>query len=120
VGYDDNVDLYTYVADDPLDKTDPSGQWAGVDDLIASGVGAAAGVFTEAIDDAETGHFSGLQGYASAATGGAVGGWLALYGAVVGPVGIAGATAVGSMVSDGLKGSVLTRRWIRKIWSRTP
>lgn len=40
MGYQDDLNLYAYVGNDPLDKTDPSGKIAGVDDAAELGVGA--------------------------------------------------------------------------------
>jgi RHS repeat-associated protein len=44
VGYKDDINLYTYVGNDPLDKTDPSGTYAVVDDATAFIVGGIVGV----------------------------------------------------------------------------
>ena len=47
----DDFNLYTYVGNDPLDKTDPTGQWAGIDDAIAIGAGALVGLAAQGIED---------------------------------------------------------------------
>ncbi|MDF2649487.1 MAG: repeat-associated core domain protein, partial [Paenibacillus sp.] len=78
------LNRYAYVTGDPILLVDPQGNWAGLDDLIAMGVGAAAGVTTTFVGDlitVSTGHggFSDWQTYVGNAVGGALGGELAIY-----------------------------------------
>jgi RHS repeat-associated protein len=56
VGYQDDLDLYTYVGNDPLDKTDPTGQIVLVDDaiLLAGGAAVAAVAVYEACDSCQS------------------------------------------------------------------
>jgi RHS repeat-associated protein len=104
VGYKDNLNLYTYVGNDPVDKTDPSGKWAWIDDAIALGAGAIVGVAGQGIEDLVSGHMSSLGEYGAAAAGGAAAGEAALYAVpTLGPAGIAVAAAAGSVVTDTLK-----------------
>lgn len=96
--------LYTYAGNDPLDKTDPSGQWAGIDDAIALGAGALVGLASQGIEDLTSGHLSSPGEYAASAAGGALAGETALYAVpTLGPAGLVGAAAVGSAAADGLK-----------------
>jgi len=104
VGYKDDVDLYTYVYNDPTDKTDPTGHWALIDDAIAIGAGAIVGVAAQGVEDLVSGHLSSGKEYAASAAGGAVAGEAALYAApLAGPAGLAGAAALGSATTDVLK-----------------
>lgn len=96
--------VYTYVGNDPLDRTDPSGNWALIDDAIALGAGAIVGVVAQGFEDAVSGHLSSLGEYAASAAGGALAGETALYAVpTLGPAGLVGAAAVGSAATDGLK-----------------
>jgi RHS repeat-associated protein len=104
VGYKDDLNLYAYVGNDPLDKTDPTGQWAVIDDAIAIGAGALVGFAAQGIEDLTSGHLSSPSEYAASAAGGALGGEIALYALpTLGPAGLGGAAAVGSAAADSLK-----------------
>lgn len=94
------INLYGYVGGSPVNRLDPTGRWFGLDDLVATVGGAVIGVGMQAISDAIAGHYSGWEVYAGAAIGGAVSGEAALYGAAVGPWGIAAAGALGGGVGD--------------------
>jgi hypothetical protein len=96
--------FYTYVGNDPLDKTDPTGQWAVIDDAIAIGAGALVGIAAQGMEDLTSGHLSSPSEYAASASGGALAGEIALYAVpTLGPAGLYGAAAVGSAAADGLK-----------------
>ena len=89
---------------DPLDKTDPTGLWAGIDDAIAIGAGALVGIAAQGVEDVFSGHLSSPGEYAASAAGGALAGETALYAVpTLGPAGLVGAAAVGSAAADGLK-----------------
>lgn len=103
----DTINPYIYCVHDPINHSDKSGYWFGVDDLIAAGVGAVgnmAGVFVgDVIDSVTAGkwNFSSIQDYAGAAIGGAAGGVTTLY---AGPIaGGAVAGGVTTLTTEGLK-----------------
>ena len=98
---------YIYCVQKPLDNTDSTGHWFGIDDAIAAGVGALLGVASQAASDVVqsvvTGKFqiSSWQDYVGAATGGAVGGVTTLYAGPV--VGAMAEGAVSTLSAEGLK-----------------
>ena len=78
------LNVYAYADGNPVNYLDPYGLWAGVDDLLFTGVGALIGVAGQGIVDLVKGKFSGLGAYGVAAVAGAAGGEATLY---TGPVG---------------------------------
>ena len=93
---------YVYGLNDPVLATDPSGEYALLDDVIAAGVGAAGGALGTVVGDLigmATGQqegFSSWETYAANTAGGALGAWSSLY---LGPGGL----AVGAAVSSGMR-----------------
>jgi len=76
IGYEGGINLYAYVDDDPVNRADPKGT-EGIAAVVGAGIGTLVGLGTQAVDDFATGHFSGADSYASAAFGGAAGGFVA-------------------------------------------
>ena len=79
------ANLYSYCNNNPIMYTDGTGQWFLIDDLIAAGVGAIAGLVGTLVGDITASLFTGQwqfsswETYLGAAVGGAVGGTLSLY-----------------------------------------
>ncbi|MEO6701359.1 MAG: RHS repeat-associated core domain-containing protein, partial [Jatrophihabitantaceae bacterium] len=69
---------YSYVNDNPQNGTDHTGLWFGIDDLVASGVGALVGAGTSIVEQAVSGDVNWSK-VGIAAGAGAVGGEAALY-----------------------------------------
>ena len=99
--------VFVYCGNNPILRNDPAGEWFGVDDLIAAGVGALKGVATQFISDCTTSlitgswEFSSWEEYAGSAIGGAAEGVVTIY---FGP--LAGAAvdgAVSTLATEGLK-----------------
>ncbi len=101
IGIAGGVNFYRYTLDDPIDGSDPTGLWGGVDDAIASGAGAILGVVGQGISDALSGQLSSVSTYVGAAVGGAVAGETLLY---TGNPYLAGAAggAVGNLTKQGI------------------
>ena len=55
LGYEGGQNLYAYVNNDPLNRTDLKGLWFGIDDAIAAGAGALTGVGAQSVADLVTG-----------------------------------------------------------------
>lgn len=70
---------YAYVNDNPLNKTDRRGLWFGLDDLIATGVGALVGAGTSIVEQAVSGNGINWSKVGIAAGAGAAGGEASLY-----------------------------------------
>lgn len=91
----------------PMIKTDKTGFWFGMDDLIAAGAGAFAGLVSQAAGDIVTTivtgevHISSWQDYAGAMIGGAAGGVTTLYAGPVIGAAVSGETT--TLVSEGIK-----------------
>lgn len=79
-GNPQNYNLYGYVFNNPLRYTDPSGNYAVVDDIIAAVVGGIINLGVNIYQGNIKGNFWDAVGKGAAAFGaGAVGGWAALY-----------------------------------------
>jgi RHS repeat-associated protein len=97
-----SANMYSYCNNNPVNLSDSTGQYFGLDDAIAGIVGMAVGIASQFVSDMVTSHCSGSfqmsswQTYGGAAVGGAVGGVASLY---FGPYGLMIGAVVGSGVS---------------------
>ena len=100
--------LFAYCGNNPVNHSDSTGQWFGLDDLIAGAVGTIVGVASQFLSDIVTSvcsnswKFSSWQTYAGAAVGGAIGGITTLYaGAIAGAsVGSGVSTLIGQTLEN--------------------
>lgn len=97
VGLSGGVNTYAYVGGNPNSLRDPSGYWAGIDDLVFSGGGALVGIVGQGVSDLFSGQVSGWEDYAGSALGGAAFGETLLY---AGPI---AAGVVGGAVTNASK-----------------
>lgn len=108
------ANLYAYCANNPVNLSDSTGHWFGIDDVIAGGIGALAGVTSlflcDLVNSAFSGEwqFSNWQAYVGAAAGGALGGITTLY---LGPV-------AGGIIGTGY--STLLEQTLENITGETP
>jgi RHS repeat-associated protein len=66
------LNLYAYVGNNPIVRSDPDGHAFGIDDLVGALAGAAVGVGTEVVKDLATGQKITSGAIAGAAVGGAL------------------------------------------------
>ncbi|WP_290371247.1 bacteriophage T4 gp5 trimerisation domain-containing protein [Paraburkholderia unamae] len=92
---------YSYVAGNPVQRSDYLGLYFGLDDLVFSGGGAVVGVIGQGVGDLISWQLSGWEDYAGSAVGGAAGGEALLYTGPVG-AGIAGGLTT-NLTKQGLK-----------------
>ena len=100
--------MFSYCENNPVIRSDSTGQWFGLDDLIAGVVGAVVGLASQFVSDVVTSvvsgswQFSSWQTYVGAGVGGAIGGVTTLYaGPVVGAaVGAGSSTAIGQTLEN--------------------
>lgn len=77
--FDQTLARYVYGANNPLDRSDPSGRWFGLDDLAASTIGAVVGATTSIVEQAVTTGDVNWAKVGIAAGAGAAGGEATLY-----------------------------------------
>jgi hypothetical protein len=98
------LNLYTYVNNNPVNTNDPTGKWAGADDLIFTVGGGLVGVGGQVVSNLIVGKglFPANSGrdYTAAFIGGAVGGEALLYSPVAGPAGPYLAGAAGGLANN--------------------
>jgi type VI secretion system secreted protein VgrG len=95
------VNFYAYVGNNPLNYNDPTGYYAGIDDLIFTAGGAAVGLIAQGVVDVARGELSGWQDYVAAGVGGAVAGETLLYAGPVAAGAVGGATS--NLARQGLR-----------------
>ena len=92
---------YCYCDNSWPNATDPTGEWAVIDDVVFTVGGAALGLIGQGMSDLVAGRFSGWEAYVGAGIGGAVAGESTLY---LGPIagGMLGA-ATANGITQGLR-----------------
>ena len=97
--------LYAYAEHNPVNKTDSTGTWALIDDVIAAFVGGTAAVICQFISDMIAGEFSSWEAYVGTAIGGAAGGVVTLYGGpILGAMFAGGVSTVSTCALENIAG----------------
>ncbi|MGH2343562.1 RHS repeat-associated core domain-containing protein, partial [Segnochrobactraceae bacterium EtOH-i3] len=65
-------DQYGYAGGDPVNNSDPGGEFFGADDAFAAGIGAAVGAITQAGSDIYNGRLSLFKDYRNEMTAGSI------------------------------------------------
>lgn len=102
-GFAAGVNIYAYGDNNPINARDPTGNWALIDDAIATVGGGILGLGAQGVADALSGSFSPWRTYVAAGLGGAAAGEAALYTGGVASGAIGGATY--SLTQQVLNGS---------------
>ena len=79
---------YSYAFNNPVKYQDDGGEWAGIDDLAATGAGFVGGIAAQGVSDVIGGKLSSFNSYIASGVGGAVTAETALY--MVPTTGLAG------------------------------
>jgi RHS repeat-associated protein len=93
--------FYEFVLSNPINRLDPLGLWAGIDDLIFAGGGALGGLLGQGVSDLFSGELSGWEDYVGSAIGGAATGEALLYTGPIAAGAIGGAAT--NLSKQGLK-----------------
>ena len=105
VGFLGGWNLYAYGQNNPVNLSDPGGQYTGIDDGVAMAGGAIAGVIGQGIGDYMSGSDPNWEDYVGAAVGGAIAGEVTLYAGPGAGAAVGGALGggIGNALKQGLK-----------------
>ena len=104
IGYKDQLNLYAYVGNDPVNRTDPNGEF--LLQLAAIGGGALLGVAGQLVHDAIHREWSSGSAYLGAAAGGATAGLVASTTGCLSCAGAMGAAVSSAVTQQGETGHI--------------